>query len=202
MRSTLIQPAPLTLSNRIRAQLNRHPIVTVIVVLAIVSALFYWAIHDPSARIPDGDFLDEQTGESSIRSIDQLPPLMGSQGKPTVVRAYYTGLDMLSGRIGAVRNDDLEPAWNPSGTAINALHIFLSCSNLFNAGTVANSEAGIQEYWGFLNTFGNFGQVHGSTNTDRENYFPTASRGGTKMNVMGLDGGVTVVDAKTFPATE
>ena len=58
------------------------------------------------------------------------------------------------------------------------------------------------EYSGFIKYRGDFGQVDGSTNPSRVIYFPGASRGGTQMNVMGLDGGVTVVYSNTFPILE
>lgn len=35
------------------------------------------------------DFVDEETGETSIRPADDIPPLIGSRGKPTLVRAIY-----------------------------------------------------------------------------------------------------------------
>lgn len=123
--------------------------------------------------------------------------------------SYYTGLDMASGKIGAVRNEDLQPASSPWAVAPNAVRVFLSCSNLFGydppgwtGGPAPSISVNHPEYWGFFNTWGNFGQVHGIVNPARENFFPTASRGGTRMNVMGLDGGVTVVDSNNFPATD
>ncbi len=115
---------------------------------------------------------------------------------------YYTGLGMTSGRVGSVRERDLQPASSTTATAPNALRIFLSCSNLFGYDPASLINVNHEEYWGFLNTWGNFGQVHGQTNPARETFFPTASRGGTKMNVLGLDGGVTVVNSSQFPATQ
>lgn len=75
---------------QIRARLNKHPIATVLGVLSVAGVIVFWAIRDPSAGVMDGDFIDEQTGETSVRPIDQLPSLVGSQGTPTVVRAYYS----------------------------------------------------------------------------------------------------------------
>lgn len=115
---------------------------------------------------------------------------------------YYTGVDLASGKVGAVRNEDLQPASSPTAPAPNAVRVFLSCSNLFGYDPAAQINVNQPEYWGFLNTWGNFGQVHGVVNPARETFFPTASRGGTRMNVMGLDGGVTVVYSNAFPATE
>lgn len=82
--------APSNLLDQFRGSLNTHPIATGIAVLMIAGSVIFWSVYDPSARIPDGDFIDEQTGEVSARSIDQLPPLVGSNGKATVVRAYYS----------------------------------------------------------------------------------------------------------------
>ncbi len=84
-------PASTAPAQRFRAVLNRHPVLSVMVCSAIAAGAFYWALRDPTAGTPDGDFFDEATGEFLVRSIADLPPLVGRQGAPTVVRAYFSG---------------------------------------------------------------------------------------------------------------
>jgi len=38
-------------------------------------------------------YVDEETGEEFVRPVDQLPPLMGPSGRPTLVRAYKFSAD-------------------------------------------------------------------------------------------------------------
>jgi len=65
-----------------------HIIVGVFVLALIVTVLNLRST--PIVRW-DGDpslawFIDEETGEESIRSADEIPPLTGASGQPTVVR--------------------------------------------------------------------------------------------------------------------
>ena len=44
-------------------------------------------VATPSIDLSKGFFIDEQTNQESVRSLDEIPPLPGKDGKPTVVRA-------------------------------------------------------------------------------------------------------------------
>jgi prepilin-type N-terminal cleavage/methylation domain-containing protein len=134
------------------------------------------------------------------RSPAQDPPLDELSGY-----TFYTGINGNSNiglsRYGEVRDSDLRPAGYITAPAATPLPIFLSCSNLFGYDTASQGSQNRPDYWGFSNTYGNFGQVHGGVNPNRDTGVPGASQGGTQMNVMGLDGGVTRVYSNVFPLT-
>jgi hypothetical protein len=75
---------------RLREQLNRHPVMASLLTAALVGSLIYAAVRNPAPPTPRGDFIDETTGESMVRSIADVPPLPGKDGGLTVVRAYYS----------------------------------------------------------------------------------------------------------------
>jgi prepilin-type N-terminal cleavage/methylation domain-containing protein len=135
------------------------------------------------------------------RSPAQTPPLDELSGY-----TFYTGLNYFGGasymgKIGSEQASDLRSA--ASATPItNGLPVFLSCSCLFGYGVASQSTLNRNDYWGFTNTWGNFGQVHGPVNPDRATYFPGSSQGGTTMNVMGIEGGVIEVHSYPFPITQ
>ncbi|MCL2645396.1 MAG: hypothetical protein FWD61_00150 [Phycisphaerales bacterium] len=74
--------------------LNKYGIYLVVVLFALV-ALVIWInakrASSGTGRSNMGFFIDEETGEESVRSLSELPPLMGKSGRPTVVRAMKYG---------------------------------------------------------------------------------------------------------------
>jgi prepilin-type N-terminal cleavage/methylation domain-containing protein len=137
------------------------------------------------------------------RSPAQDPPLDELSGY-----TYYTGLGHVGGtgeamgKIGSERASDLEPAGGTIPSGKLPLPVFLACSNIFGSDGPTNSSLGVSDYWGFKDQYGNFGQVHGHVNPDRALAAPGNNLGGTQMNVMGIDGGVTVVYSTPFPLTQ
>jgi hypothetical protein len=86
-----IETAPSTgVFQRLREQINRHPAIAGVVVAAIVACLIYYMFRNPRGGTPDGDFIDETTGQTYVMPISALPPLPGRDGNLTVVRAYYS----------------------------------------------------------------------------------------------------------------
>ena len=46
------------------------------------------------------DFFDEDTSQPVVRSIREVPPLIGKRGNPSVFRAYYFGDEPTGGHTG------------------------------------------------------------------------------------------------------
>jgi hypothetical protein len=64
----------------------------------VLALMLYLVTRGPSALNPMGDrskgfFVDEETNDESVHSIDEIPPLMGKSGRPTVVRAMKFSCD-------------------------------------------------------------------------------------------------------------
>lgn len=57
-------------------------------VLACVLVISHYT-SPPEPDWPKAYFIDEETGDVSVRLADEFPPLPGADGKPTVVRAIY-----------------------------------------------------------------------------------------------------------------
>jgi hypothetical protein len=92
MQHITAENAPSTgVIQRLREQINRHPVKTSLVLIAIVGSLIYFTLRNPRVRTPDGDFIDETTGQTYVMPISAIPPLPGKDGNLTVVRAYYSG---------------------------------------------------------------------------------------------------------------
>ena len=69
--------------------INRHPIWAGVAVAVLVGCLIYVTTHNYRPGTPDGDFIDELTGQTYVMPISSIPPLPGKDGNLTVVRAYY-----------------------------------------------------------------------------------------------------------------
>ncbi len=54
---------------------------------AVLIATYYWPSSPP--EWPAAFYIDEETGKITTRASNELPPLIGESGKPTVVRAIY-----------------------------------------------------------------------------------------------------------------
>ena len=73
------------------------PFAIVVIVVALLLILFNRP-NNPVNNKLSGDpsmafFVDEATGEESVRSKDDIPPLPGKDGKPTVVMAIKYSID-------------------------------------------------------------------------------------------------------------
>jgi len=72
---------------------RRKPLVSATlaaVPLVLAALLFgYSSVSPPEAKWPVADYIDEETGEQSLRRSDEVPPLQGKSGGFTVVRAVY-----------------------------------------------------------------------------------------------------------------
>ena len=98
-------------------------------------------------------------------------------------------------KLGRLKEEDLRAADNTDNTAgVLPVRFLLSCSSLWGNETYLD---GSKCYWGFGNTWGNFGKTHGSIAV----YQGWGNNsGGSYMFIMGLEGGVRRVNAKPFPA--
>jgi hypothetical protein len=77
-----------------RKFLNQYGAYVGVGVLVIAGFLLYALNHKPAAKLPQkGYFVDEDTGEESVRPLTEVPPLTGTGGKETVVRAYKYNCD-------------------------------------------------------------------------------------------------------------
>ena len=96
MKSVVSQPRE---GKGLRKWIEEHRGVTAAVVVVVTALAIAYAIKN--ARPHDEatfDFIDEETGKPSVHSISEVPPLIGAGGKPTVVRAIYSGGQNSSGR--------------------------------------------------------------------------------------------------------
>lgn len=82
--------------NKIREALQQQAVVVASVALLVVLLMVWWVslnlgLLSTQAAAPRAYFIDEETGETSIHLADEIPPLLGKSGKPTVVQLiYYT----------------------------------------------------------------------------------------------------------------
>src|SRR5690348_9973430 len=82
-----------------RRWLQEHQAVAATLALLVTGLSIYYAIHHARPHNEATfDFIDDETGKPSVHSINEVPPLIGDSGKPTVVRAVFT-----SGRDGSER---------------------------------------------------------------------------------------------------
>jgi len=87
------------IAERIRNALNQNRIVgSAALVLVILAMLMYtvWSLgyfgrhaSRDAATPTKAFFMDEETGEISVHPANEIPPLLGKSGKPTVVRAFF-----------------------------------------------------------------------------------------------------------------
>lgn len=77
---------------------ERPAITSILSLLVIAGAIFYAIRHGHPHDEATYDFIDEETNKPSNHSINEVPPLIGDSGKPTVVRAIYSGPPGSDGR--------------------------------------------------------------------------------------------------------
>ena len=73
-----------------RAFLNKYGIYVVVVALVIVGLILFLTrstTHAPGSAF----FIDEDSGQESVRAVTDIPPLPGAKGNPSIVKVYkYT----------------------------------------------------------------------------------------------------------------
>ena len=67
--------------------------VAVAILIAAAAIIIYFNRGHGRSSIASYYFIDEETGEESVRPVSDIPPLPGKSGKPTVVREYKYSLD-------------------------------------------------------------------------------------------------------------
>jgi hypothetical protein len=83
----------------LRQWISERPVLTsALALIVIAGAIVYTVRHAHPHDEATFDFIDEETNKPSIHSIDAVPPLIGDSGKPTVVRAIYSGPPGSDGR--------------------------------------------------------------------------------------------------------
>jgi prepilin-type N-terminal cleavage/methylation domain-containing protein len=100
-------------------------------------------------------------------------------------------------KYGVLKQVDLATAAMLPGSVPSNVQFLFTCSTV-TAGdsTFPLSLGAIPDYWGFANSYGNFGQVHGMPWVSKPGV--GSGVGGSVMNVMTLDGGIyTVYDGHT-----
>ena len=85
---------PMSRFQAIRSWLQTHPQVVailaiVVTIVAVASMLLRKTGPDPFADRVNVFYYDESTGAVSVRPFTDIPPLMGSDGKPSLVRAVF-----------------------------------------------------------------------------------------------------------------
>jgi len=122
-----------------------YPIAGVVLVFALLFAAFQCRgkSHAPEvAKYFKAFFIDEETGEESVRSVNDYPPLMGKSGKRTVVRAYkFTndgGKTVVIGYLEKYSDEAIEVLT----TSKNAGHKM----NILNAGPLIRLPSANQEW--------------------------------------------------------
>jgi len=84
-----------------RSIISKYGIFVAVGILAIAAVLFFCRSGTPDVQeykafVGDRDlafFVDEETGEESVRSTHEIPPLPGKNGKPTVVKVLKVSID-------------------------------------------------------------------------------------------------------------
>ncbi len=95
-------------------------------------------------------------------------------------------------KYGVLLQKDLDMASAlPGSDPVSNVRYLFACTNVTGYDPPSIMTTGKYEYWGFGNSYGNFGQVHG---TPWNAKVGTGGIGGTQVNVMTLDGGVYVVN--------
>ena len=59
-----------------------------LLLLAAAAAIFYAPSRTTHINLTSTFFIDEETGEESIQSTKNVPPLLGKGGKPTIVQVF------------------------------------------------------------------------------------------------------------------
>ncbi|MCL2640325.1 MAG: hypothetical protein FWD53_05725 [Phycisphaerales bacterium] len=68
-----------------------YPIAGAVLVLVLLLVIFRGSNRKPDPEMSQHHkafYIDEETGQESVRSAHELPPLLGKDGKFTLVRAY------------------------------------------------------------------------------------------------------------------
>jgi len=81
--------------------LHKYGIPLAVSLFVIAGVVMWINIKGPGSRhgrLDMGFFLDEETGEESVLPLDELPPLPGKSGNPTVVRAMKFGFQDKDGK--------------------------------------------------------------------------------------------------------
>lgn len=86
------------IAESIRNILNKNSVATSSVLIIVIVAVLIYAAYSlgflgrksgPDPATTKAFFIDEETGEIEVHMANEIPPLVGKSGKPTVVRAFF-----------------------------------------------------------------------------------------------------------------